>query len=380
MSSSEKTIIFISNESKLFGAPKVLLQIIRYFHSLQSYNLLVVCPSDGPFKSALDQINIRVLIPDCLSRFYMHVSQQRFVGAQFWLRAWDNIKLFFYFYKLFNSYVDPIIYANTSVVRYIAIPAKLSRARLLWHIHEYFANPIKQRFHAILVRSCADKIIVHSPGLISRLYLTKPQVQNKVIYFRYFSAIEKEILSRSDPNVKEYDIIFAGRVSLKKGVLDLLQAIAYLTPRMPNLKAAIVGMSAKEDEPIIKNFVAENKLENHVIFTGFVPDIYEYVLKSKIVVLPTHRDYFPMILLESILLERPIIATEVGDIPTIIAHGKNGLLVEPGNISQLADSIEKILDEKEYARFKVGVQLTKEQILAQTNDYQIIKKIIDQCK
>ncbi|MDZ7265638.1 MAG: glycosyltransferase [candidate division KSB1 bacterium] len=231
-----------------------------------------------------------------------------------------------------------------------------------------------------MIRLCADKIIAHSPGLISRLHLTQRQIQNKVIYFRYFSAIEKEILSRSDPNVIEYDIIFAGRVSLKKGVLDLLQAIAYLTSKMPNLKAAIVGMFAKEDEPVIKNFVAENKLENHVIFTGFVPDVYEYILKSKIVVLPTHRDYFPMILLESMLLERPIIATAVGDIPTLIAHGKNGLLVEPGNISQLADMIEKILDEKEYARFKVGVQLTKEQILAQTNDYQVIKKIIDQHK
>lgn len=377
MSNSGKTIIFVSNESKLFGAPKVLLQIIRYFHSLESYNLLVICPTEGPFKSALDQKNIRTLVPDCLRKFYKHVSQPHSWFIQFWLRVWDNVTLFFYFYKLFNCHANPIVYANTSVVRYVALPSKITRARLIWHIHEYFANPIKQWFHSVLIRSCAEKIIVHSPTLVYQLHLPPQQIQSKVIYFRYFSAIEKEILSRVDFGKIEYDLIYAGRISLKKGVLDLLKAIAHLIAKKKKLKAAIVGMFAEEDKPIIINFVVENKLENHVIFPGFVPDVYEYILKSKVVVLPTYRDYFPMILLEALLLERPIISTQVGDIPNIVNQGKNGFLIESGNILQLTEAIDQILDEKEYNRFKAGTKSMKAEILSQSDDYQILRQLID---
>lgn len=377
MSSSGKTIIFISHESKLFGAPKVLLQIIKYFHATQLYNILVICPSEGPFKSILDQNNIRTLVPECLRRFYIHVSKPHFFFIKFLLRFWDNVKLFFYFYKLFHSHANLIVYANTLVVRYIALPAKFSKAKLIWHIHEYFANPIKQWFHSLLIGYCADNIIAHSASLMSRLHFTQRQIQNKVSYFRYYSAFEREILARVDSNNIEFDLLYAGRISLKKGVLDLLKAIANSINSKFNLKAVIVGMFAEEDKKIIMNFIQENKLETHVIFPGFVPDIYEYILKSKVVVLPTYRDYFPMILLEALLLERPIIATKVGDIPNIVIHNKNGFLVEPGNILQLSEAIGQILDEKQYARFKGNVKEVKAQILSQSDDYQILRYLID---
>jgi glycosyltransferase involved in cell wall biosynthesis len=377
MSNRKKTILFLSNESKLFGAPKVLLQIIKYFHSIQLYNLLVICPAEGPFKSTLDQNKIPTLIPDCLQKFYEHVSHPHFFPIQVWIRIWDNVKLFFYFYKLLKIQIDPVVYANTSVVRYIAIPAKISRAKLLWHVHEYFANPLKQWFHSFLIGHCADKIITHSPTLISRLHLSPRQIQKKVLHFGYFSAIEKDILPRVDSNTIEYDLLYAGRICLKKGVLDLLKAISNSIETEKELKAIFLGLFTEEDKQVILDFIAKNELENHVEFPGFVPDIYDYILRSRVVVLPTYRDYLPMLLLEALMLEKPIISTNVGDIPDVVVNNKNGFLIEPGDIHQLTDAIIRILDVAEYDRFKAGTKLMKAEILAKTSDYENLRQEID---
>ena len=378
MSSSKKTIIFISNEAKLFGAPKVLLHIIKYFHSLKQHNIIVICPEEGLFTNELTAEHIPFIVPENLKKYYRHISQPGNLVLKALKRIYDNLRLFCYFWRLFKSHLNPIVYANTSVVRYIAFPALISNATLLWHVHEYFDNPLKRWFHSFLIGNFTDYIIAHSPTLISQFHFSQRQIQQKVLYFRNSSAFDKEILTRIDSNTIEYDLLYAGRISLQKGVLDLLKAIAKLTEMKPNLKAIILGLFAEDDKQVIMDFVAENRLENHVTFPGFKTDVYQYILKSRVVVLPTYRESFGMILLEALLLERPVIATKVGDIPNMVIHNNNGFLIEPGNIGQLTEAIDRILDEKEYERLKAGTRLMKLDLLSQSDDYQILRQVIEQ--
>ena len=378
MSSSKKTIIFISNEAKLFGAPKVLLHIIKYFHSLKQHNIIVICPEEGLFTNELTAEHIPFIVPENLKKYYRHISQPGNLVLKALKRIYDNLRLFFYFLRLLNSYSNPIVYANTAVVRYIAFPALISRTKLLWHIHEYFDNPLLQRLHAFLIGACANHIIAHSPTLISYYHFSPRLIQNKVIYFRNSAAFDREILSIADSNAFEYDLLFAGRISRQKGALDLLNALVEVTKRKPNLTAILLGSFDEEDRYVIMDFVAQNGLEQHVTFPGFVTDVYRYIVKSRAVVLPTYRENFPMILLEALLLERPVIATKVGNIPNLVIDYENGFLIEPGNIGQLTEAIDRILDEKEYDRLKAGTRLMKLDLLSQSDDYQILRQVIEQ--
>jgi len=151
MSNTNKTIIFISNESKLFGAPKILLNIINYFHSTRKYTIQVVCPADGPMKSVLDEKGIKTITPACLRNYYSHISQPGHFLIKLILRIYDNLRLLFYFTRFLKKTTNAVIYANTSVVRYIALPALLTKTKLIWHIEEYFENQLKQRFHSFLI-------------------------------------------------------------------------------------------------------------------------------------------------------------------------------------------------------------------------------------
>lgn len=378
MSSCEKTIIFISNESKLFGAPKVLLQIIKHFHSLKKYQIIVICPEPGLFTDELSAAQIPFIVPTSLNAYYRHIGQPRNFLRKALQRIYDNLRLFHYFLRLLNSYSNPIVYANTAVVRYIAFPALISRTKLLWHIHEYFDNPLLQRLHSILIGTCANHIIAHSPTLISYYHFSPRLIQNKAIYFRNSAAFDREILSIADSNAFEYDLLYAGRISRQKGALDLLNAMVEVTKRKPNLTAILLGSFDEEDRHVIMDFVAQNGLEQHVTFPGFVTDVYRYIVKSRAVVLPTYRENFPMILLEALLLERPVIATKVGNIPNLVIDYENGFLIEPGDIRQLADAIDRILDEREYDRLKAGTRVMKRAILSQSDDYQKLRQVIDQ--
>jgi len=376
MPSSKKTIVFISNKSKLFGAPKILLDIIKYFHSTEKYNIIVVCPAEGPFKTILDRVGIQTLIPDCLRDYYLHISQPSNFFIHILQRIYDNFRLLFYFYRLIRDYSNPILYANTSVVRYIALPKLITRTSLLWHVHEYFENPLKQKFHSVLIGYCTNKIIIHSTILNSRLGLSK-RAQAKVFSLRYLLTLDPKsyYLIKSDRPC--YDLMFAGRISLEKGVLDLLKAIKSYLKIRDKIKVLIIGLFVEKDKQIILDYVANNKLDKYITFHDFDPEIYQYILNAKAVVLPSHRESFGLILLEAVMLDKPVIATDVGDVLSVVTPGLNGILISPRNIEQLENAISQMLDENVYKRYLAGVKQKKKEILSDKSSYRELEDVVD---
>ena len=373
MSNSVKTIIFISHESKLLGAPRVLLQIIRYFHATKKYNILVISPEAGTFADELKKEGIPFFIPDCLQKYYYHISQPGHRIVKLAQRIFDNWKLFFYFIRLFKQQQNSVIYANTAVVRYIALPAFLLKKKVVWHVHEYSNNPLTLRLHTFLIGNCSTKIVINSPFLISKMKLPSRH-QNKVEFFRYFSIIDYKDHSEIPTFVPDHDLLFAGKISIEKGALDLLQAVnEFVAPKI-NLKVAFTGFFV--DEKIIRDYVKAHQLEKHVMFYGFVPDINEYILRSKVIVLPSYRDNLPIILLEAIMLERPVICTDVGDIRSVVTHDKNGILFRPGDVEKLTEAITTVLDPERYNQFVKGAIERKAELLSGGSDYEKLDKII----
>jgi len=75
------------------------------------------------------------------------------------------------------------------------------------------------------------------------------------------------------------------------------------------------------------------------------------ILKSShVLVLPSRIESIPNVIKEAFFLKVPVVATNVGGIPEIVTHGKTGLLVPPNEPQSLADSINHLLEDKEYAK------------------------------
>ena len=85
-----------------------------------------------------------------------------------------------------------------------------------------------------------------------------------------------------------------------------------------------------------------------VVFHGFMKDFNNLLGESEIFVLPSYHEGFPNALLEAMSVPIACISSNCVAGPSdIIEHGKNGLLVEPGNVEELAAAINKLIQNKE---------------------------------
>ena len=79
----------------------------------------------------------------------------------------------------------------------------------------------------------------------------------------------------------------------------------------------------------------------------------------------------PLTLLEAQLMEKPVVATNVGGIPELMKDGETGFLVEQGNHEQLIDKFSLLLEDKELAK-KMGEQGRK--FIEETFNWELVTK------
>jgi hypothetical protein len=110
----------------------------------------------------------------------------------------------------------------------------------------------------------------------------------------------------------------------------------------------------KENSPIytakIKAYIKSNELGDCIKFTGFVNNPSAYLKASDISLICSEQDAFPLVAVESLQLEIPIIASKSGGVQEIISdEGHFGYLYSPGDIDELADKIRLFLKDRNLA-------------------------------
>lgn len=135
---------------------------------------------------------------------------------------------------------------------------------------------------------------------------------------------------------------------MNKGHIVLARAIRLLRPRFPGLKAWLVGRDV-EGGALARQLAAEG-LEDTVELAGFTSDVRPFLAGAAVTCLPTlFREGMPTSLLESMLAGVPVVASDVGGVSDLVTHGRDGLLVPPGDPSALAEALASLLSDKALA-------------------------------
>ncbi|HOF17163.1 MAG TPA: glycosyltransferase family 4 protein [Bacteroidales bacterium] len=143
-----------------------------------------------------------------------------------------------------------------------------------------------------------------------------------------------------------YDIIYFARITKDKGLEDLLKAVAMVKKEKSDITLHIIGNGNKSFQKYLLNLVKKLDIEANVVWVGFLKnqqDVFNYVVKAKICVLPTYHDVIPGTIIESMFMKIPVIAYAVGGIPELNETNQNILLVEKNNISELAHNILQLI-------------------------------------
>jgi glycosyltransferase involved in cell wall biosynthesis len=143
-------------------------------------------------------------------------------------------------------------------------------------------------------------------------------------------------------------ILAVGNLYPVKGHQHLIEALARLTERRPNAHVAIAGRGELEDS--LRTQAHMLGLEDHVHLLGLRSDIPALLTAADVFALPSISEGLPLALVEAMFAGRPIVASDVGEVRTVLNDGEAGLLVEPGNAEQLARALDGLLSHPDEAK------------------------------
>jgi glycosyltransferase involved in cell wall biosynthesis len=138
------------------------------------------------------------------------------------------------------------------------------------------------------------------------------------------------------------------RLQPEKGVSNFLKAAARVAPQFPEAHFVIAG-----DGPLRQELVAlaeDLGLRDRVHFLGFRSDASALMGSLDVLVVPSLTEGSPLVTLEAMAAGVPVVASAVGGIPDQVRHGKEGLLVPPGDTGAMGDAIVALLRDPARAR------------------------------
>ena len=175
---------------------------------------------------------------------------------------------------------------------------------------------------------------------------------DKVFYLPNPLAPSVEQLVKENASLRREPgkIVFAGHVMSTKGVYELVEACRQLK----GIKLTMLGYVPDEKVKAELYALAGEGHPTWLDITGALPieDVIREMLSCSVFALPTYTEGFPNVIIESMACACPIVTTPVGAIPEMLAIDSDapcGICVEPKNVDQLKDALEKLLADSELA-------------------------------
>ncbi len=129
------------------------------------------------------------------------------------------------------------------------------------------------------------------------------------------------------------------RLEPQKGVDVAVRALARIHDREPTAELVVLGEGPEREA--LAQLARELDVPVHLL--GRVPDVAAWLRRADMLVHPARWEGFGLALLEAMLAQLPVVATNVSSIPEIVADGETGLLVPPDDPDALAEALARVL-------------------------------------
>jgi len=247
-----------------------------------------------------------------------------------------------------------------STVRKIILAtfARTIGLRYLLHVHDYdYAEEYRRRsgFMQILIQGVfrgAAKVVVlgtRDQRLLSSLLELPP---GSVTVLHNAVPDPEPDFNKARPPGTPCQLLFLGHLSARKGVPELLRALA--SPSLASLqwRATLAGDGALDE---FRELAASLGISERVDFPGWVDEASVKALNAKadILVLPSHAEGLAMAVLEGLSYGLVVVTTPVGAHTEVIEPDVSGILVPPGDVAALADALARVIDDGD-ARERLG--------------------------
>lgn len=153
-----------------------------------------------------------------------------------------------------------------------------------------------------------------------------------------------------DPRRSRGTVLYVGRLEVRKGVLDLADAVGSICERNPGTRFVFLGRSLplphRDHDTKTEMLKRIGRWGSNVEFVDGVPyeDIPQFFADADVAVFPSIWENFPNVCLEAMAAGCGVVGSSAGGMAEIIDHGRNGLLVPPRSPRAIADAVIAMLE------------------------------------
>ncbi|MDU4934713.1 MAG: glycosyltransferase family 4 protein [Peptostreptococcaceae bacterium] len=170
----------------------------------------------------------------------------------------------------------------------------------------------------------------------------------------------KEIDNRSDRdsldiynqfNIPKDKIIlgYVGRLIELKGLIPFIKKVKEHEFDLKDCKILLIGNGPQENE--IKELIEKLQLNDLFILVGHQEDVYKFYPIIDIFLLPSKYEGLPMVILEAMSFNKPIVAMNVGSINEVVRSNYNGYLIDPNNYDEFILKLIDLKNSKEQIKY-----------------------------
>jgi glycosyltransferase involved in cell wall biosynthesis len=219
-----------------------------------------------------------------------------------------------------------------------------------------YGSPLKKSYEPIMANlENADALVVPT---MSQYHDVVRQFGNhgNVFVIPHSVTPMQEIQVDRDPKT----VVMVARLNPEKAIDEAILAFKKVTQFVPDAKLEIYGEGPCRND--LQRLIQDLGLEGHVKLMRYLTQVEKAFRKASMMLLTSKFEGFPMVILEAMWNETPVISYDINYGPRdVIRNGENGFLVEAGNQDQLAKRMIQLLEDPSLAR-KLGIQARKDVI------------------
>ena len=357
-------IMHIRDSEGIFGGERTILSLGKYINKEQ-FSLFLICLVNKNMRS---------------EQFMSRAGQVGFHVIPLPVKGRIDISAIIKMRRILRSYGIAIIHSHDFKSDLYGLLASLNLgirrvATAHGSTHDSWRKRLYLFVNEYVIYKFIDKVIPVSADLAKHLrnQHIKPEcikvIQNGIDVQLFKGESENGKVGASSDSFelrngrKTFGVI--GRLFPDKGHRFFVKAFANVLKTHPSIRGMIFSDGPSKDE-ILKQ-VEKMNLQNHIHLCGMKPDIKDVYESIDYLIVPSLREGLPYVLLEAMINEIPVVASAVGDIPSVVENEVTGYLVRPGDVEGIEKAMIRLIEDpmKTKEMTKKGYRVVSERFTAE---------------
>lgn len=357
----EATILNVIPDERIGGPQQRVLQVATRLKDSHFETIVVTPKGDQAYANLLRDAGIPYHQMGSFRRL-PNVSNP--LDVAFWFFCF--VPCIFALIRLINKTGADIVHVNGGLCVQVAIAAKLSKAKLIWHLNDVRKPRLSKPILLPLLHLLPDKLVGTSKA-VGECYFGKSTYAKKMTIL--YPPIDTSRFHPDDTKTQQHREEFGftpddkvvgivGNLNPNKGYEYFFPAATLIKQSAPQVKFLVVGKQLDTQNSYwnkLHDIIGASGIEAEIVFAGHRTDIPDMLNVMDVFVSSSVGESFSMVSAEAMACARPVVATNTGGIPEVVEDGKTGLLALSRDPESIAKAVLYLLDHPEEAN-QMGIK------------------------